>query len=57
MENDKHHFNLRSVQNEKLVITKPSKPTTKYFRKSFDYSGPKIWNDILIHIKFEIQIL
>ena len=48
MINDKHNFNLRSVQNEKLVIPKP---TTEYFRKSFDYSGPKIWNDIPIYIR------
>ena len=46
--NDKHDFNLRSIQNEKLTVPKPK---TEFFRKSFNYSGPVVWNSIPIHIR------
>ena len=46
--NDRHNFNLRSVQNEKLIVPKPK---TECFRKTLNYSGPTIWNDIPIHVR------
>jgi hypothetical protein len=52
MINDKHNFNLRSVQNEKLVIPKP---TTEYFRKSLTILVLKY--GMTSQFIFEIQIL
>jgi hypothetical protein len=46
--NDKHDFNLRSIQNGKLTVPKPK---TEFFRKSFNYSGPVVWNNIPIHVR------
>jgi hypothetical protein len=45
--NERHKLNLRFAQNAKLIIPKPK---TEFFRKSFAYSRPKIWNDIPVHI-------
>ena len=41
--NHRHNLNLRSVQNDILIIPKPK---IEFFRKSLTYSGPRIWNDI-----------
>lgn len=46
--NHRHNLNLRSVQNADLVIPKPK---IEHFRKSFSYSGSKLWNDIPTHVR------
>ena len=44
----KHDHNLRSSKNLDLVVPRPKK---EMFRKSLDYSGPKLWNDIPLNIR------
>ena len=43
----KYGYNLRSANNSELVIRRPNK---EIFRKSLDYSGAKLWNDIPLNI-------
>ena len=40
---DTNHYTLRNVDNEKLQILKVK---TEPFKKTFTYSGPKLWNEI-----------
>ena len=46
--NLRHNLNLRSVQNDNLIIPKSK---TEFFRKSLAYAGPRIWNGIPLHIR------
>ncbi|XP_053400822.1 uncharacterized protein LOC128557467 [Mercenaria mercenaria] len=39
---------LRSSQQQLLYIPKPN---LEFFRKSLNYSGPKLWNDIPLHVR------
>ena len=40
--------NLRSTSQHTLSILKPR---IKFYRKSLTYSGPKIWNQIPLHVR------
>ena len=38
-----HNLDLRSASNQTLYVPKPN---LEIYRKSFSYSGPKIWNTL-----------
>jgi hypothetical protein len=44
----RHDRNLRSASNSDLVVPRPKK---EVFRKSLDYSGAKLWNNIPLNIR------
>ena len=44
---DTNHYMLRNVDNEKLQILKVK---NEPFKKTFTYSGPKLWNELLFSI-------
>lgn len=46
--NSVHNLNLRSTENNMLYIPKPR---TELYRKSFAYSGSKIWNSLPNNVK------
>jgi hypothetical protein len=45
---DKNPYCLRNVVSEKLQIPKAK---TELFKKTFAYSGPKLWNELLFSIR------
>ena len=53
MTSDIHQRSLRSTAENLLYIPKPN---TELFHKSLSYSGSKIWNAILDHIKQSASI-
>jgi hypothetical protein len=40
---DRNPYSLRNVASEKLQIPKAK---TELFKKTFTYSGPKLWNEL-----------
>ena len=45
---DSNPYSLRNVVSEKLQIPKAK---TELFKKTFTYSGPKLWNELLFSIR------
>ena len=45
---DRNPFSLRNVVSEKLQIPKAK---TELFKKTFTYSGPKLWNELPFSIR------
>ena len=45
---DTNHYTLRNVDNEMLQILKVK---TEPFKKTFTYSGPKLWNELPFSIR------
>ena len=45
---DRNPYSLRNVVSEKLLIPKAK---TELFKKSFAYSGPKLWNELPFSIR------
>jgi hypothetical protein len=45
---DKNPYSLRNVVSKKLKIPKAK---TELFKKTFTYSGPKLWNELLFLIR------
>ena len=49
-ENENHlvNYNLRFSENKDLFLQRPK---TNFYKKSFKYSGVKLWNDLPLNIK------
>ena len=45
---DRNPYSLRNVVSEKLQIPKAK---TELFKKTFTYSGPKLWNELPFSIR------
>jgi hypothetical protein len=45
---DRNHYSLQDVVSEKLQIPKAK---TELFKKTFTYSGPKLWNELPFAIR------
>ena len=45
---DTNHYTCRNVAREKLQIPKAK---TELFKKTFTYSGPKLWNELSFSIR------
>ena len=45
---DRNPYSLRNVVSEKLQIPKTK---TELFKKTFTYSGPKLWNELPFSIR------